>query len=404
MSTPSTRSRKVVIRNVRVFDGLQLEERVRDVLIDDGLIGAETTSDANADEVVDGTGCTLLPGLIDAHVHITHEADLLVLASYGITTAMDMACWPTSKVESLRAFSRHEAVTEMRSAGLPATATGSLHSKVLPELPSQALIDGAEGAEQFVDDRIKEGSDYIKMIADVPGPSQATLDAISFAAQARGKITITHSSMVMTWKMAVNSGTNLITHCPRDGVTDDKVVSEMVSRKQVVVPTLVMMEGICKGPSFWAALGLLTKPSLLMSIISIQKTKRRLNPNAKPDNYENCRQSITRMHAAGIPIFAGTDANSLKQSPAPCPLGPSFHRELVLLVQAGLSPLETLRAATSGPAQFFGMDDRGLIQVGKRADLVMVTGNPLVDIGATAALRRVWIGGKQVQRIASTRT
>ena len=142
MSATAVRERGVVIWHVRVFDGHEVEDHVRDVVMEGGLIAAAKASTDDAVEVVDGTGCTLLPELIDAHVHITSEEALRVLAAHGITTAMDMACWPSSKVDSLRAFSRREVKTEMRSAGLPATTAGSLHSKVLPELTSQSLIVG----------------------------------------------------------------------------------------------------------------------------------------------------------------------------------------------------------------------------------------------------------------------
>jgi imidazolonepropionase-like amidohydrolase len=82
--------------------------------------------------------------------------------------------------------------------------------------------------------------------------------------------------------------------------------------------------------------------------------------------------------------------------PAAISHGISLHHELELLVDAGLSTLDALRAATSRPAHYFGLADRGLIEPGRRADLVLIEGNPLQDITATQSIRRIWCGGVEV--------
>jgi imidazolonepropionase-like amidohydrolase len=96
---------------------------------------------------------------------------------------------------------------------------------------------------------------------------------------------------------------------------------------------------------------------------------------------------------AGVPILAGTDANDSAGTPARVPHGESLHRELELLVDAGLSTLEALLAATALPARYFGLSDRGTTEPGKRADLVLIDGDPLADIRATRSIRRIWCGG-----------
>jgi imidazolonepropionase-like amidohydrolase len=82
--------------------------------------------------------------------------------------------------------------------------------------------------------------------------------------------------------------------------------------------------------------------------------------------------------------------------PAAISHGISLHHELELLVDAGLSTLDALRAATSRPAHYFGLADRGLIEPGRRADLVLIEGNPLQDITATKSIRRIWCAGVEV--------
>jgi imidazolonepropionase-like amidohydrolase len=74
-----------------------------------------------------------------------------------------------------------------------------------------------------------------------------------------------------------------------------------------------------------------------------------------------------------------------------------LHDELALLVEAGLTPVEVLRAATVLPANYFGFEDRGVIEVGRRADLLLIEGDPTRDIAATRTIRGVWVAGVQVR-------
>jgi len=105
------------------------------------------------------------------------------------------------------------------------------------------------------------------------------------------------------------------------------------------------------------------------------------------------RGAVTALHAAGVPIVLGTDANQAQGVPANVPYGESAHRELELLVEAGLTPAEALHAATGAAADRFGLPDRGRIAAGLRADLLLVDGDPLDDIAATRSIRRVWLAG-----------
>ena len=96
---------------------------------------------------------------------------------------------------------------------------------------------------------------------------------------------------------------------------------------------------------------------------------------------------------AGVTLLAGTDA------PNPGTVfGASLHRELELLVRAGLTPVQALAAATSEPARVFGLADRGRVAAGLRADLMLVAGDPLADITATRAIARIWRDGVCLDR------
>ena len=358
------RSEKIALTNVRVFDGRELRGPTT-VVIEDGFVGR----DSAGARITDAGGATLLPGFIDAHVHLLNEGHLQQLADFGVTTALDMGAWPPSMVDSLR---RRTGMADIRSAGIPATIAGSTHSH-LPGYPAGELVDGPTGATRFVADRIAEGADYIKLIADIPGPDQETLDALVAASHDHGKLTVAHAVSTAALDMALQAGVDMITHVPLDRRLTESTAARVLAQKCVSIPTLTMMKGIVD--RFAAA-----------------------QPEGVPaggPSYESARGSVAELHRAGVPILAGTDANAGAGIPFSPRHGESLHEELELLIEAGLSTVEALRAATVLPARYFGFHDRGVIEPGRRADLVLIDGDPIADIRATRQIRRVWCAGME---------
>jgi imidazolonepropionase-like amidohydrolase len=349
----------IALTNVRRFDGRQLRPAAT-VVISGGRIG----TDAAGAQVIDGAGGVLLPGLIDAHVHLDGPGRLAELARYGVTTALDMASVP----EETAAQRGTPGQADFRSAGIPAIAPGSLHSH-FPGVGQRGLVTGPQDARRFVADRVAEGADYIKIVVGSPfaDHDQATVDALVAAAHAHGKLVVAHASAVAAVAKAQRAGADILTHAPLDEPLGADLVAAAAAAGQVVVPTLTMMERI---------------------------VQQLAPPGAA---YPNARASVAALHQAGVAILAGTDANDAPGSPASVPHGPSLHRELELLVQAGLPVADVLRAATEGPARYFGLADRGRIAPGLRADLVLIDGDPLADILATRSIRRVWCDGIEVQ-------
>ncbi|PMD40241.1 putative hydrolase [Hyaloscypha variabilis F] len=356
---------KTIIKNALVFDGHILHTNLA-VIIENGLISSVGSSiDTSNAKIIDGTGLTLLPGLIDCHVHLDPDVEtasqlLLQLAKAGVTTALDMGHFPGSVRDGLRTRS---GIADVRFAGTFATATGSIHSR-FRQVTAANLIDDPESAVRFVEDRIAEGADYIKIVADVPGPSQEVVNALVVEARKRGMLTVAHAARKGALGMAQEGKVDIVTHAPLDFPIKEAEAKLMKDEGRVCVPTLIMEETMASRKVF---------PGL---------------------NYAAAKESVTLLHKAGVPILAGTDAN---QSPmAAVKHGEALHRELELLVDAGLSNEEALRAATSLGAQWFRLADRGVIAVGKRADLVLVGGNPVDNIAATKDVKRVWIAGEEI--------
>src|ERR1700744_5420709 len=185
---------KFALKNVRVFNGQSIGEPST-LFVEDGRIVAQPPAGAVE---IDGQGGILLPGFIDAHMHLNGEAELHAMARHGITTGLDMATFPVSKLQNLRQFKSKAdasglALPDFRSPGTPATIAGSMHSVLLP-LPAEDFVSSPEDAVRFVQARMNQNADYIKIISDIPGPDQATINAIVEESHKRDKFVIAHAS------------------------------------------------------------------------------------------------------------------------------------------------------------------------------------------------------------------
>lgn len=350
------------IENVRVFGGTAVSGPRR-VVFGETVLGDDET----AGEVVDGTGKVLLPGLVDAHVHVVRgRADLEDLARSGVTTALDMAAWPVGFVDDLR---RRKGVAQILSATIPAAGPGGHHAR-LPGFPQEGIVTSPDEARAFVRRRVADGADYVKVVTEAAPPEgmdQATVNALVEAAHEHGLLVVAHAVTTGAFRVAVEAGVDVSTHAPLDAVLDDDTIARMREAGMVSVPTLTMMEGTAK---VFAAAGF---------------------------RYEHARDTVTAFRDAGIRVLAGTDANSAPGAPFAPKHGESLHHELELLVAAGMTPADALTAATSLPSRIFRLDDRGAIERGRRADLLLVDGDPAGDITATRNIAGVWIAGERVR-------
>jgi imidazolonepropionase-like amidohydrolase len=365
--------------NVRVFDSEGLTAPST-LIVCDGVITNDVVGPADA-EKVDGHGAVLLPGLIDSHVHIDTRCDLEQCIRAGVTTVLDMATRDLAALDILR--DPVDLPTVLR-AGMCASAPGGTHTKKMGFAGSSAVTSEAD-AVRFVADRAQEGVDYIKVIVEdprMPGTKALpapVISAIVAAAHTRGLLVIAHAVTSAALRLADDAGVDVLTHAPLNrGLSADEAAA-LAARGAVLVPTLVMMRGVSH------TLG----RQLMFRIL------RRLRV-APPVEYAHARGSVAAARTAGLTIVAGTDANNEAGALFSPPHGSSLADELGLLVDAGLTPTEALQSATALPAKTFGLDDRGVIAAGLRADLLLVDGDPTVDIGAIRNVRGVWIAGLRV--------
>ncbi|QKX61589.1 uncharacterized protein TRUGW13939_08741 [Talaromyces rugulosus] len=363
--------KKIAIENVRVFDGFKLEHPRR-VIIDRGYISDDPSG---IEEVVEGNGKVLIPGLMDSHLHATSVSALEELSSYGVTTAFNMNCYNYTACDILR---DQPGLTSAFFAGIPAVGPGSNHERLL-RLPDSLLVNSSSQAPEFVSWAFGNNSDYYKIISEPDGCDQGIQNALVEAAHRRGKKAMTHSSYLEYFKMAVKSGSDGLQHTVADGLVPESTIQQIRAQGQYVTPTLTI---------FYQSL----KNASTIEFLTGEPTTNQTVGNGT--------MNTAAMHKAGVPLLAGTDAIGVIP-PIDTPFGLSLHWELEHLVEIGMTPAEALRAATIVPAFWHGHEDRGAILPGKRADLVLLNSNPLENITNTRDISKVWIGGIEYKDVVS---
>jgi imidazolonepropionase-like amidohydrolase len=395
-----------VVRGARVFDGTAMIGE-SDVLVRDGKIAAvgKNLQIPAGVAVVDGRGKTLLPGLIDAHVHVFGDA-LKQALLFGVTTELDMFtdAKMAADIKAEQAAGRDLDMADLRSAGTLVTAPGGHGTEYGIKIPT---INGPEEAQAFVDARIAEGSDYIKIIYDdgrylglsIPTISKATLQAVVAAAHRRGKMVTVHIGTLAGARDAIEAGADGLAHLFVDQMPDPGFGRFVAEHHAFVAPTLDVLQGIA-GVGAAGADALREDPHvapyLAANAAASLAARFPVRKGAPALHYEAAVAAVRQLQAAGVPILAGTDAPNPGTAH-----GASLHRELQLLVEAGLTPAAALTAATAAPAAAFRLSDRGRIAPGLRADLLLVNGDPTVDILATRDVAAIWKVGVRVDREAA---
>jgi imidazolonepropionase-like amidohydrolase len=356
------------VENANVFDGVTARSW-SSVRFADGIItGCSDISLARpGDEVVDARGATLLPGLIDAHIHLVPGALSQSLNS-GVTTVLDMFSTPDVVAAAKRRAASDSQVADVFSSSVGATAPGGHPSLIYAPIPTLRAV---EEAERFVADRVEEGSDYLKIISGVGGRwptlSPDAISALVSAAHAQGLIAVAHVSSASDVALVVAARVDVVAHVPFDAELDPGLVARIAAGGIAVGPTLATIENTLGSNGQAAA--------------------------AESPPFARAVETVRRLAEARVTLLAGTDA------PNPGTVfGESLHRELELLVRSGLTPALAIAAATSEPARVFGLADRGRVDAGLRADLVLVSGDPMSEITATRSIERIWRGGVECER------
>jgi imidazolonepropionase-like amidohydrolase len=435
---PSGASVPIIIRNADLFDGVAARRTPRrDLLIENGRIvriaPPGTLARAAGMRTIDGTGQTVLPGLIDMHGHVGNDSAPPWLGGWpdpdrnlqsylycGVTTVLDPADL------SSQAFTRRDDVARGKLLGPHIYAAGPMFTTpgghpvvairalvpwwlrwyVLPRMAREVATP--DQARNAVDALAASRPDVIKVAIDaVPGegpimPAEV-LRAIVDEARARGIRTVAHVGTVADALEAADGGVAAWMHGVYKERIPDELIPRFVAARIPYVATTTVFDSyadLYEGRREATPLEHETVPASILDAFSARPK------DATPPGWESFftqlvatrdarRDNVRRVHTAGVTVLAGSDAQT-----GVFP-GPGLHRELAALVQAGLTPAQALRAATGDAARFLASDgdpEFGVIAVGKIADLVIVEGDPTADIGAMSRITAVLLGGVPLER------
>ena len=435
------RGRSWLIQNARIFvgDGKVIESG--GVLIRQGKI-AEIFDGASPDakqlnaEKIDGAGKTVLPGLIDCHVHLgapggfyadakkygdpkNAERELEAYLYCGIT-AVRSAGDALDQMQKLRGtFGSGEKLgTDLLFCGPMFTAEGghgTEYFKGAPEPVRQQLLaqavripTSADEAHKQVDDLARDGVNAIKIIleAGVPGYTFNRLDvnlarAVAEEARARKLPVAVHTGLPQDVADGVALGADSIEHATE---IPDATIAEMKARGVAYDPTLSVVEGfsnLAKGDAS------LLKRSLVQQVADkdlIAGTEAAMNKDELkplregiskfPVSMDAANRNLVKAWQAGITLVTGSDAGNVFVIH-----GPTVQHEIELWAAAGIPVDVALQAATRNAAKLLRIDDHtGTVEKGKDASLLIVDGNPLQDVRALSAISTVFMKGERVVR------
>jgi imidazolonepropionase-like amidohydrolase len=396
-------------------------------------------------QILDAHGKFLMPGLVDMHIHITAAGEpdgsrkfiIPLLLANGITSVRDMGGY----LESLNPLRKE--IAEGKRLGPRIVTPGPYLDGSPPSFEPSLVVTNSVESSEDVHQLVARGVDFIK-VQSILG--REPYFAIAQAAQREHITFVGHVPDRVTAAEAANAGqhsvehlTNVLRGCSRD--------ESKLMREQLYIPLkqetaeqsharIVQWQGQLlatyspqkaaaliakfKGKDVWQTPTLILLkndafptledsalsddrekyiPSRTLAIWKTARTEqmRALSPQDSELHARLLRKSmniVAEMQKAGVKILAGTDA------PAPYVFpGFALHDELQLLVEAGLTPLEALQAATKSPAEFLHTaKDSGTVEKGKYSDLLLLDANPLDDIRNTRRIRAVILQGKLLDR------
>jgi len=347
------------------------------VAIETGAVSPEQGA-----RVVDLPGCTLLPGYMDAHVHVTGVSsrgpvppapDLAykTLGSvqsalrHGVTTIRDVGSYHGVPVALRRAVARGQIMGPRLICCAKLLAMSGGHAYQLG-----MEVDGVDNVVRAVREQVRDGADFIKTVtthrAPLPEFTQEELNALVGEAHRLNKKVSCHAGLEPGLGMAVRAGVDSVEHC---WVASDESLEEMKRRGTALTPTIAIAGFSWDWPNPPKAPPV--APSMADYYVDqIEHMKSYFEGTARrlPEVIKWAREN-------GLMICAGTDA-PLADLP--------YHSviyEMELMVKFGLSPMEAILSATANNARLFDIDRFvGKVQPGLLADLVAVSGNPLLDI------------------------
>jgi imidazolonepropionase-like amidohydrolase len=347
--------------------------------------------------VVDLTGKFITPGIINAHGHVgaKTEPQLRQYALYGVTTTTSMQTDPDEVVQVREAQKRGE----LRGARI---STVKYRFAPDPEVvtPLQARAK--------VDETVAAGADYIKVWVDSGFGTRAKLTpefcaAVLEQARKHGKLTFGHAYELSDARMLVERGLNVLAHNIRDREVDSDFIAVLKQRNVTLIPTLIRDEFLFV---YGEAPAWIDDPFFLKFVpterLAVLKTKIRDEQAKNPQRalfkagFEMNKINLKKLSDGGVRIALGTDSGGAADRFFI--QGYSEHREMELMVQSGLTPMQVIQSFSKGASEALGIEKEfGTLAKGKAADLLVLDKNPLDSITNMRTIQTIYLGGKKFE-------
>ena len=433
---PTGHPATTVLTGARLIDGTgraPVEDAVLilegDRIVAVGKAGSGPAAPSGA-RVIDLHGRTIIPGLISAHSHLglvkgkstaspanyTREnvaAQLDQYEGFGVTAVMSLGV----NRDVLYDWRDEQRQGKLGGADIFTADRGLGVQGGVPPFPlpaDQVYRPGTpEEARADVREMAARHPDLVKLWLDdmfgtlpkmdpriyraVTEEAHAAVDE----AHAHGLRVAAHLFYLADAKALVDAGVDILAHSVRDQPVDAELIAAMKARRVAYIPTLSLDESQfayaehppwMQTPSFVAAVD----PDLLDTWLTQEYSNKTLSSPTTAKNraaFSTAMRNIKILFDAGIPVAMGTDSGAMPTRIA----GFGEHRELQLLVKAGLTPMQAIVCATAGSARVIGQEqDRGTLEPGKRADFLVLEANPLDQIDNTLLIATVWHGGKEI--------
>ena len=395
----------LLLRDVQVVD-LDAGRIVpgQSIRVEDGriaLVGSREELEHPAAEVIEGGGRYALPGLIDAHVHVDHPDELTLYPAYGVTSTL-----------VLRGVPHHlrwrEEIRTGERFGPGLYLTGDYLDGYPAWMEPMTALEGTEAARAAVRRQAEAGYDFIKVFTRLTAEQ---LSAITAEASSLGKCVVGHGGsnyglehLIASGQANLAHGQDLIRwylegHDDEEGI--HRVVAQLAASDVTVTPNMAFTDAMIRqGQDLEAILATQQARQLHPAILQpFRRANNRFVRNSEEwvpsvqERFEIEMRIARLLHEAGVTLLAGTDASTAAVFP-----GASLIKDIELLVEAGLRPVDALRAATSNPGQLFerclGSGAKvGRLDVGYQADLLLLDQNPLDDVSVLRNLGGVMLDG-----------
>jgi len=369
---------------------------------------------------VDLTGKTVMPALIDSHIHIGYQNGLSYsVESYtrenlidhlnryaycGVAAVLSLGTDPGDMPLQIRDEQRAGRLGGplflLAGRGLAAPNAGPNNPALKP---SAYGVTTEEEARSAVREQIANQVDFIKVWVDdrngtVQKLSPALYRAAIDEAHKHGTLVIAHVYYLDDAKDLVRAGIDGFAHLVRDKEMDDEVITLIKQHRVFVMPNLALAQNATYAePPAWLNDDLYRAVTPAAVIARLRASYAQRSPEAVARAraiYTNMQHSLEKLNAAGARIGFGADSGA-----APDHFhGYNDHRELQLMVEAGMTRAQALTAATVTSAEFLRLTDRGTITSGKSADFLVLDANPLDNIANTEKISKVYLRGQEVSR------